>query len=80
MEETLPKLKKHAGKTYSSMQAAKATEEEESAPRMSITLSRALTSPDAIAMSETAGEGLLEVQERGTQVFLKVFQLSLKRL
>ena len=68
MEETLPKLKKHGGKQYASMQAAEEDEQESYAPRMSLSLSRALTSPDSIAMSETAGEGLLEVQERGVDV------------
>lgn len=80
MEETLPKLKKHAGKQYSSMQAEIEEEEEEQQerlPRMSLSLSRALTSPDSITMSETAGEGLLEVQERGVHVGLSNTSVAL---
>ena len=68
MEETLPKLKKHAGKHYTSMEAEEEGVQDEYAPRMSLSLSRALTSPDSIAMSETAGEGLLEVQQKSADV------------
>ena len=68
LEETLPKLKKHSGKQYSSMQAKEEDAREEYAPRMSISLSRALTSPDSINMSETAGERLLDVQQKDVNV------------
>ena len=73
MEETLPKLRRKSGKAYNAILESEESqdqvvEENERSPRVSISLTRALTSPDSVAMSECASECLLDMPESVPEV------------
>lgn len=54
--------------------------EEDNKPRMSLSLSRALTSPDSIAMSECVGEGVLDCEESAYQAVSSQFRMFSQRI
>lgn len=76
MEETLPKFKKESKPQYSIMDESEEDIGEERLPKTPLSLSRALTSPDSVAMSECATESLLDHPEIPEEVWLKKYQTT----
>lgn len=83
MEETLARLRGKSRKEYTILEEEEEEqleeEEGEGQSKTPLSLSRALTSPDSVAMSECAIEGLLDQSEISEEVqyFLSLSQLYL---